>query len=245
MKVISGIVVALLGYFLCTALPDLPKWGDGNAPANRYVSAYYLENSLADGKVPNVVTSVLADYRAFDTMLETGVVFIAFIAIFSLLRKKEEETEVAVEEESSLIIRVAARIMVPMIQLFSLYVVAHGHYSPGGGFQGGVMLGASLILFALANSLKEANSRINESKVIKLSAIGVLIFAGIGAICMAMGAHFLDYSVLKHILPATDGVMARYHAMLAVEVGVALTVMCGMFGIYASLSSDGKMDKGL
>ena len=62
---------------------------------------------------------------------------------------------------------------------------------------------------------------------------------------MILGSNFLDYSVLSQILPATDSVMARSHAMLGVEIGVALTVMCSMYGIYVNLSSDGRFDKGL
>jgi len=60
-----------------------------------------------------------------------------------------------------------------------------------------------------------------------------------------LGGNFLDYSVLSKILPATDSVMARSHGMLGVEIGVALTVMCGMFGIYSAMASNGKMDRGL
>ena len=118
----------------------MPFWGDANSPVNSVVSKYYVENAYKDTKVPNLVTAVLADYRSFDTMFETCVVFIAVLGIFMLLKKEDDEitsvTEEADQENDSLIIRVASRFMVPFIQLFGLYVVAHGHYSPGGGFQG-------------------------------------------------------------------------------------------------------------
>ena len=66
-----------MGALLTVILDDLPAWGDAQSPANAHVSAYYLENAYNQTHVPNVVTAVLADYRGFDTMFETGVVFVA------------------------------------------------------------------------------------------------------------------------------------------------------------------------
>ena len=87
--------------------------------------------------------------------------------------------------------------------------------------------------------------QLSERRMLFYIAAGVLIFAGVGGVCMMLGNNFLDYSILSRILPFTDSVMARSHAMLAVEIGVALTVMASMFGIYVTLSSNGKFDKGL
>ena len=133
--------------------------------------------------------------------------------------------------------------MVPFMQLFALYVVAHGHHSPGGGFQGGVILGASLILLALTSNVQTVLKTYTEKTVI-VSALGVLIFAGWGLIPMLLGSNFLDYSALHVLLPATDEVMARSHSVI-VEIGVAMTVMMGMFAIYMSLASDGRMENGV
>jgi len=242
------LVVCVVGSLLLKTVTDLPHWGDAQAPANTHVSAYFLENSIADTHVPNVVTSVLADYRGFDTMFETCVVFVAFIAIFALLRTRKKPAKDLTPPHTpvdSLIIKVASHLMIPFMQLFALYVVAHGHYSPGGGFQGGVILGASLILLAISYNFERALEYLNEKKIILFVALGVLIYAGIGVICFFLGGNFLDYSVLSKILPATDTIMARSHAMLGVEVGVALTVMVSMYGIYLCLSSNGRMDKGI
>jgi multicomponent Na+:H+ antiporter subunit B len=252
LKLVTAILAIITGLFLISAIGDFPNWGDPESPANSYVSSYYVEHAMDDSNVPNVVTAVLADYRAFDTMFETAVVFVALISIAAILRvtrkdlarKKETVTKVY-HPKNSLITKVASRLMIPYMQLFSLYVVAHGHHSPGGGFQGGVILGASLILFAMAYDLKTALKRLKEKTFIILSAVGVLIFAGIGALCVFLGGNFLDYSALHVLLPSTDAIMARSHSMLGVEIGVAITVMCGMFSIYAHLSSNGTMKEGL
>ena len=243
----AAVIVIVTGLLLMKALADFPIFGDAYSPVNNNVAAYYIEHAEHDTKVPNIVTAVLADYRAFDTMFETGVVFIAGLAIYSILRRKkgDQNSVVPYVETKSLIITKAAKIMVPIMQLFALYVVAHGHHSPGGGFQGGVILGASLILMAMASDIQTVLKQFSERRIIILSAVGVLIFAGWGFLPLFFGGNFLDYSVLHVLLPATDEVMARSHSMLIVEIGVALTVMMGMFSIYASLASDGRMKEGL
>ena len=247
MKILAFIICLFTGFLLFSGVSDLPSWGDPNSPANSYVSAHYIENTLSDSHVPNVVTSVLADYRSFDTMFETGVVFVALIAIIGILRRRKSDGPKSRKKDpyNMFIVRVACRLMTPFMQLFGLYVLAHGHYSPGGGFQGGVILGASFILLALAFDSNEALKKYSEKWIILTGAIGVLIFAGTGLISLFGKKMFLDYSILQYILPATDSVMARSHAMLIVEIGVCFTVMAGMIGIFLHMSSQGSLDKGM
>jgi len=250
LKAIAAIISLVVGALLVTVISDLPDWGQVDSPANRHVSAYYLDHSIEHTKVPNVVTTVLADYRGFDTMFETGVVFVAVIGIMAILRKSKHEIEsekspAPYDPPDTLILPIASRLIIPFMQLFALYVIAHGHHSPGGGFQGGVILGASLILMAMTNDLPAALKLMCERTFILLAAAGFCLYASIGLACLFFGGNFLDYSVLSAILPATDGIMARYHGMLGVEIGVAFTVMSSMFAIYSYLSSDGRLDQGL
>lgn len=249
MKFIAFIITVLLGVLLLIATKDLPEWGAVNAPASTHVSDYYIQHSLEQTAVPNFVTSVLADYRGYDTMFETTVIFCAGITVLTILRrshrrKKKETKPRPVRENTDLILQSAARMIVPMMQLFALYVVAHGHHSPGGGFQGGVILGASFILLAISYDLKTILGRLRERAVLLLSAVGVLIYSGIGAICLLLGANFLDYSAWSVLLGVSE-IEARSHGMLGVEIGVAITVMCIMFSLYADLASGGEMDEGL
>lgn len=254
MKVLALIISLIMGSILIVGLNDLPAWGDVEAPANAHVSSYYLQNTMEQTHVPNVVTAVLADYRGFDTMFETGVVFVAVIGIMAVLRRDP------VSEDAGKVVRppysppdpsitgVATRFIVPFMQIFGLYVLAHGHYSPGGGFQGGVILGASIILMAMTGGLKFALSKLTEDWFILLAGFGFLIYSGVGLACMFYGGNFLDYSALAPLIPgdlAHAQIMARYHGMLWVEIGVAFTVMSAMFAIYSYLSSDGWMDRGL
>lgn len=79
----------ILGFLLLYGASDLPRFGDPDSPASTHVSPYYLENSLQDTLTPNVVTSVLMDYRSFDTLIETVVIFTAGIACAAVLRRRE------------------------------------------------------------------------------------------------------------------------------------------------------------
>ena len=90
MKLIGYISIFMTGALLMVAVADFPDWGDPNNPASTYLSVYYLTNVMRDTAVPNVVTAVLADYRSFDTMLETAVVFVAGVAIYSIMRSTDE-----------------------------------------------------------------------------------------------------------------------------------------------------------
>ncbi len=143
-----------------------------------------------------------------------------------------------------LILNTTCRIVIPFIQIFALYVVAHGHYSPGGGFQGGVLLGASIILIAVSGDFRAAIKRVKEKAAAILGSIGVFLYAGTGALCLLLGGNFLDYSYLDSIL-GTSEAMARSHGILIVEIGVAVAVMAVMIWIYLNLSSAGKHDEGL
>ncbi len=252
LKLISLLAAGVTGTVLMIAVNDFPGWGDPQSPASTHVSPYYITRSIEDTGVPNIVTSVLADYRGFDTMFETAVIFAAGIAVISILRRFPEKGVATAREDTErktayrdAIIRWICRQMVPFIQLFALYVVAHGHHSPGGGFQGGVILGASFILMAICYDMNMVLNRMSERWNLLLANAGVFLYAGIGALCLLLGANFLDYSVLSRILPATTAVEARSHGMLGIEIGVAVAVMAIMIAIYLNIASHGKQDKGL
>lgn len=248
MKTFSLIVVVLFGALLLYAAEDFPQWGSSETPASQSrVSEYYIQHTYNDTLVPNIVTAVLADYRGYDTLFETVVVFTAGIAIFSILGvgvMKEKKANIAAPARISvvsprdLIVRTSCRILVPIIQIFALYVLAHGHHSPGGGFQGGVILAASIILLELSSDLKDQTAGFTNQIAVFQGILGIMIYGGWGALCVIFGGHFLDYSYLAGIIP-DHADMARSHSILIVEIGVALTVSSIMVLIFRQLSSGG------
>ncbi len=245
MKILGLIAVVATGALLISGVRDFPDWGDSNSPANTGVSTHYLQNSAAETAVPNTVTAILADYRSYDTMFETVVIFTAGIAILALLRSTSPSfpppPDIPASDSERIIVGTTCRILTPIIQIFALYVVAHGHYSPGGGFQGGVIFGASYILLAIAFDLPTVLRRLPERRYLALAAFGVVFYASFGLVPMLLGQDFLDYSILHKFFPG-DPIMARSHAILGVEIGVAFTVTTIMFATYANLSTRGELN---
>ncbi|MFW5926905.1 MAG: Na(+)/H(+) antiporter subunit B [Wenzhouxiangella sp.] len=117
------------------------------------------------------------------------------------------------------ILRVIARFIIPLILLFALYIQFHGEYSPGGGFQAGVMFAAGWILFALIYGLDDALAVIGERVMYVLMLLGVLLYATVGVACVALGGHFLDFYPL---LPGDHA--AQQFGIITVELGVGVTV---------------------
>jgi len=137
-----------------------------------------------------------------------------------------------------IIIRTVSRVFVPFIQIYALYVIMHGHHSPGGGFQGGVILGASFILYLITHGLEDTKERMSELKAGLFSSFGLLIYSGIGLLCLIMGSNYLDYgrlSTLLKVIPA----QARSLGILGVEIGVGIAVMAVMFSIFFDISTGG------
>jgi multicomponent Na+:H+ antiporter subunit B len=143
-----------------------------------------------------------------------------------------------------LIIKTTCRLIIPFIQIFALYVIAHGHHSPGGGFQGGVIMGASVIIFAISHNLRSSTKRISEKTAAFLCTLGVFLYAATGGLCLLLGSNFLNYSALSSIL-GVDPVSARSHGILLVEIGVGMAVMAVMIILYYNIASAGKHDEGL
>ncbi len=126
------------------------------------------------------------------------------------------------------IIRTVCRQLVPFVQLFGLYVIMHGHSSPGGGFQGGVIIASSFILITIADGIAEVQRRFSLRALTTLTSAGVLLYAGVGVVCMVLGANYLDYGVL----PVDN---ARSTGMLLIEIGVGITVMAAIVSIFRDL----------
>lgn len=135
-----------------------------------------------------------------------------------------------IDKHESIIVKTISRILAPFIQLYALYVIMHGHSSPGGGFQGGVILGASFILLAISFGMDEVKERFAERILTTFTSMGVFIYGFIGFVCFVLGANFLDYG----ILPVTE---PRGMGMLGIEIGVGITVMAVMVSIFYDLST--------
>ena len=141
------------------------------------------------------------------------------------------------------ILRIAAKMFIPFILMFGLYVQWHGDYGPGGGFQAGVIVAAAVILYAIVFG-KDAATRVVPKWVAELMVpLGVLIYAAIGVWSMVMGGEFLNYNVLFHAgeqAGTYDAIHGQHWGVFLVEIGVLVTVTGTMLTIFYSFAGRGR-----
>lgn len=133
------------------------------------------------------------------------------------------------------ILRVGAKIMIPTILLFGLYVQFHGEYGPGGGFQAGVIVTSAFILYALIYGL-DSTRRVIPPFVPRAAAVlGVLIFAATGLASLLAGGRFLDYDVF-----AGSPQKGQHWGIFMVELGVFVAVFGVMLGVFYAFVGRGR-----
>lgn len=135
----------------------------------------------------------------------------------------------------SIVLDTAFRLIIPFILLYGVYVLIHGEYSPGGGFQAGALLGIAVVLTRLVQGEKASFDITGNSAVI-LAGIGTFIYGLIGVVTIFFGGSFLEYGVL----PVGDYIPARHTlGILGIEIGVTLCVMATIVAIFDALSKRG------
>ncbi|MCB8816004.1 Na(+)/H(+) antiporter subunit B [Desulfosporosinus shakirovi] len=138
-----------------------------------------------------------------------------------------EKSPTVTDQDKDIIKKTVTKFLLPFIQLFGLYVIVHGELGPGGGFQGGVILGVSVIVYALVFGLKEAQQRMSVKTKDLLVSSGVLVYGGIGVIALLFGGNYLQYNVL---LP--DPKFASTIGIMGIEIGVGITVAAVMITLF-------------
>lgn len=132
------------------------------------------------------------------------------------------------------IVLLGSRLLSPYIMVFGWYVIFHGHYSPGGGFQGGALLAASVLLMRVAGGRRISRLQLHEVATTPLAVVGVLIYFATGLAAMITGGYFLDYGHLP--IPGMDPSWLRYTGILIIEVGIGLAVMAILVMIFDNMA---------
>lgn len=228
----SLLLVCVTGGMLVLGTLDMPAFGSADAPAHQHVALRYVERSPEEIGIPNMVTSVLADYRAYDTLGEVVVIFTAAVGVLGLLFAGEAPGVRQATMREHRVLRVVSKILIPLILLFALYVQFHGEYGPGGGFQAGVIFAAGIILYAMLFGLSNAKRVIRPGLLQMLVACGVLLYGCVGVVSLLSGGNFLDYSSL---LP--DALAGRHLGIIVIELGVGITVASAMILIFYAFAS--------
>ncbi|MCK9993645.1 MAG: multicomponent Na+:H+ antiporter subunit B [Alphaproteobacteria bacterium] len=126
-----------------------------------------------------------------------------------------------------IILRIGAKLLIPLIMLLALYVQFHGDYGPGGGFQAGVIFASAFILYGLVFGLGELRRVAPLPILMKLMAAGWLIYIGTGYLGLALGGMYLDYNILS-----SDPVAGQHLGIFLIELAVGITVASTMLAIY-------------
>ncbi len=234
-KKLTVLAIALILTLPFAFLDILPSIGDVNSAPNKHVSAYYIENAIPECNSPNMVTAVIVDYRAFDTLLETTVMFLAGAVVLLVLARKPSIKNRIVIPKSKRMHKdksgnpiyktvnkdVMITVIQPLILVYAVYVLFHGEVSLGGGFQAGALIAMAYILDVLVIPDKKSVLVLPKKNSVALAGLGPFIYTLTGIICLIGGGMFLEYAKLPFPVHT-----AELHSIgiLAVEVGVTIGV---------------------
>ncbi len=244
-RVFSVLFCVFLVLMLLTAVSHLPVIGNPGNPTNNEVAQRYIESGLQETGAVNIVTGMILDYRAFDTLGESHVLFIATCTVLILLRidrkKGKNEPGAALESDrvhepkNDVILQTAARILVPPIVIFGIYVILGGHLGPGGGFSGGAIIGAGLILYLNAFGF-EKTERFFTAKTYKKLSFTALA-------CYSLSKCYSFYTGANHIesvIPlGTPGAILSSGLILVLNICVGVVVAGTMYTFYVMFRKGG------
>ncbi len=128
------------------------------------------------------------------------------------------------------ILRVVSKWLIPVIVIYGFYVHFHGEYSPGGGFQAGVILAVAVVLYALIFGVPAAMRAVPPVFTRGLAAVGVLLYGGVGVWALIQGGNFLEYKALFQEEPG--GHLGQHVGIILIELGVLFGVSGAMLTIF-------------
>ena len=243
------VCIVIAGFLLGDCMPQV---GSEDTPANSYLSTYYIENSLPDTETPNIVTAILADYRGFDTLFETCVMFLSGVTALAILfngKKKEiKKTPEKVEKDyddpsfGGTILETSFRLVVPIVIIYAFYVLAHGELSLGGGFQAGALLASVYLTDRLIPSSHKPIVRFSGETAAATAGVGVFIYALTGILPMFNGGNLFEYEKLPFACAVHDVVQLHSVGIFMIEVGVTIAVMATIIAILEAVMERTEFD---
>jgi len=184
------------------------------------VGMYYIDKGIEETGSVNIVTSVVVNYRGFDTLGEVTVLFIASIGLGAVLTASVEK-KMRKTQPASLILYTGCRFLFPLILVFGSYIFIHGHLTPGGGFQGGAIIASGFLLIYLGCRERRI-SRVASSLA---ESLGGLTFVVISLFGLIFGGYFLLNFLPKGTANAffSAGIIPIIYIAIGFKVGSELS----------------------
>jgi len=218
-KAAAVLLLAVLATGLALALAPIPFGQDKIVVAN-----HYIRNGVRETGATNLVTSVVLDYRALDTLGEVTILFVAAVGV-GVIFFAERPPRRRPRQAASVIVVTGSRVLFPLILLFGVYVFLHGHLTPGGGFQGGAVIASGVLLLYLARR----EQTLHREALGVAESLGGLVFVGIGLLGLAISGTFLSNFLAKGQpnLLLSAGVIPIIYTAVGVKVGAELARIIG------------------
>lgn len=240
-RVLALLICAGIIAFLMRTVLALPPVGAPDNPTSNVVAQRYLERGLAETGAVNLVSGMILDYRAFDTFGESTVLFVAACSVLLLLKLGEhpdgqpspamleaEYDDRHHEPKNDVVLQYAATALVPVIMLFGLYVVLNGHLSPGGGFSGGAIMGAGLVLYLNAFGFRKTGRFFTYRTFRWITYLSLMAYGLMKSYSFYTGANGIESGIPL----GTPGAILSSGLILPLNICVGLIVMCTMYAFY-------------
>ena len=247
-KVCSVLVAVSIIAVLLTTVASLPEFGNINNPTNNEVADRYIEDGLKETGAVNIVAGMILDYRAFDTLGESHVLFLAACSVLILLRMdydengklkssgiKDEGYDRLYEPKNDTILQNFTYVLFPVIVLYGIYVILNGHISAGGGFSGGAIIGAALILYNNAFGFKKTKRFFTYNVFKWVSFVSLSSYALLKTYSFYTGANHIESIISK----GTPGAILSSGLILPLNICVGCVVACTMYTFFTMFRKGG------
>lgn len=230
-NVLALVVVIVLAGLMMAGVSQLPPPGSPDGAVHRHVAAHYISGGAEAGGAPNLVTAVLLNYRALDTYGEVVVIFTALLAVLAvgLAGRSRGPQRQPQELPVSPVVDLVIRLMAPLIALFALFMILEGHVLPGGGFQGGVVLGALMVLLSLVLGPRRVRQLLPATPLFWTRAIAPLAFALSAVAGLALAGWLFA-------LPEQGWL--RELIVVGLELAIGIGAAFALVGFFLSLEAD-------
>ena len=218
--VIVGLLV-VLALPLMYAMAELPTHGSLDSPAYTHIAPRYLQKGPEEAGAENIVTDIILNYRGFDTNFEVTVIFTAMAAVLGVLMGTGAGSKSAASSSNttppSVVVGFIVRVMAPLIITFAIYVILNGHITPGGGFQGGTIIGALFIALVLVLDEQDVARLLPRRGERLLQAAAPITFFLVGLTGLVAFGSYLSY-------PGGTGPLAWVTTMFLVIIEIGIGV---------------------